>query len=115
MKIKLDLKILLPALPYLLLTAMIFFILPTLDPNSTMFTLFLLVIIPVYCFICAYLYGIKNGFIWVYPIIIAVVFLPSIFLIIGYKAVIYAIIYGSSAMIGIVIGKIVKNRRDGEE
>lgn len=114
MKIKLDLKLLLPILPYLLLTAMIFFILPTLNPSSTAFTLFLLVIIPVYCFICAYLYGIKNGFIWVYPIIIGIVFLPSIFLIISYKALIYALIYGASAMIGIILGKIVKNRRDNE-
>ncbi|WP_373483845.1 hypothetical protein [Acetobacterium sp.] len=109
---KKNLPLLIPVLPYLIMTSFIFFILPTLDPNSKYFSFFMLLIIPAYCFIAAFIYGLKNGNVWFYPIFMSIIFLPSIFMIIEIKALIYGGTYGAVAILGMCLGSLLKKRKD---
>ena len=110
-----NLPLLIPVLPYLIMTSLIFFILPTLEPNSRYFSFFLLLIIPVYCFISAFLYGLKNGIVWFYPIFIGIIFMPSIFMIVNIKAMLYGSFYGVVAFVGMVLGSFLKKRKDKDD
>lgn len=76
---KKNLPLLLPVLPYLVMTAVIFFILPMLEPDSKYFLFFMLLIIPGYCLIAGFVYGFKNGIVWFYPVFISIIFLPLVF------------------------------------
>lgn len=111
---KKNLPLLIPVLPYLIMTSLIFFILPTLEPNSRYFSFFMQLIIPAYCFISAFLYGLKNGNVWFYPIFMSIIFLPSIFIIIEMKALIYGGIYGAVALFGMYLGNLLKKRKDDD-
>lgn len=111
---KKNLPLLIPVLPYLIMTSLIFFILPTLEPDSRYFSFFLLLIIPAYCFISAFLYGLKNGIVWFYPIFIGIIFVPSIFLIISIKALMYGSFYGAVALVGMYLGSFIKKRKDDD-
>lgn len=111
---KKNLPLLIPVLPYLIMTSLIFFILPTLQPNSKYFTFFMFLIIPVYCFISAFIYGLKNGKVWFYPIFMSIIFLPSAFLIIDIKAFIYGGIYGAVSLLGMYLGSILKKRKGND-
>jgi len=116
---KKNLPLLIPVLPYLIMTSLIFFILPTLEPSSKYFSIFMLLIIPAYCLISAFIYGLKNGNVWFYPIFMSIIFLPSIFMIIEIKALIYGGIYGAIALFGMFLGSLLKKRKgddpDAEE
>lgn len=116
---KKNLPLLIPVLPYLIMTSLIFFVLPTLEPNSKYFTFFMLLIIPAYCLISAFIYGLKNGNVWFYPVFMGIIFLPSIFFIIEMKALIYGGIYGAVALLGMYLGSLLKKRKgddpDSEE
>ncbi|MBU4541765.1 MAG: hypothetical protein KJ774_11160 [Firmicutes bacterium] len=111
---KKNFALLLPVLPYLIMTSLIFFFLPTLDPTTSYFTFFMLLVIPLYCFISAFVYGLKNGIVWFYPIFIGIIFLPAIFLIIDTKALIYGCGYGVIAILGMYLGSFVKKRKDDD-
>jgi len=116
---KKNLPLLIPVFPYLLMTALIFFILPTLEPTSRYFSFLVLMIIPAYCFISAMIYGLKNGYVRFYPIFISIIFLPPIFLIIEIRALIYGGIFGVIALLGMSLGSFLKKRKgdnlDSEE
>jgi len=111
---KKNLPLLIPVLPYLIMTSLIFFIIPTLEPNSRYFSVFMMMMIPAYCFVSAFLYGLKNGIVWFYPIFIGIIFMPAIFLIINMKALLYGVIYGAVALLGMYLGSIQKKRKDDE-
>lgn len=111
---KKNLPLLIPVLPYLIMTSLIFFILPTLDPNSRYFSLFMMLIIPAYCFVSAFFYGLKNGIVWFYPIFIGIIFLPPIYLIINMKALLFGGIFGAVAVLGMYLGNILKKRKDDD-
>lgn len=111
---KKNLPLLIPVLPYLIMTSFIFFILPTLEPNSRYFSFFMLLIIPAYCFVSAFIYGLKNGNVWFYPIFMGIIFLPPMFLIIEMKSLIYGYIYGAIALLGMYLGSLLKKRKGGD-
>lgn len=111
---KKNLPLLIPVLPYLIVTSFIFYILPTLELNSRNFSFFMLLIIPAYCFVSAFIYGLKNGNVWFYPIFMGIIFMPSIFLIIEVKALIYGCIYGAVALLGMYLGSLLKKRKDDD-
>lgn len=111
---KKNLPLLIPVLPYLIMTSLIFFILPTMDANSKFFTSIMLLIIPTYCFISAFIYGLKNGNVWLYPIFMGFIFFPPIFLIVEIKALIYGGIYGAVALLGMYLGSLLKKRKTND-
>ena len=68
--------------------------------------LILLFVVPSICFVCSLIYGIKHSFHIIYPAIVAVLFLPTIFIFFNSTAWVYALAYGAIALIGNVIGMI---------
>jgi len=109
---KKNLPLLLPVLPYLVMTAVIFFILPMLEPDSKYFLFFMLLIIPGYCLIAGFVYGFKNGIVWFYPVFISIIFLPLVFSMIYMKVVIYGCIYGCLSLMGMYLGNLFKKKKD---
>lgn len=88
-----------------------FYVLPLLirDTGSGMFVL--LILIPIISFISAFYSGLKAGIQWFYPILVALIFIPSIFIYYNSSATIYVIIYGAIALIGNVVGGAIYKRR----
>lgn len=80
--------------------ALDFYILPLLIRNTGSAMIFMLIIIPVVCFITSVIYGFKNEFNFWYAPIAAVIFIPTIFLFYNSSAWFYAVIYGVISLIG---------------
>jgi len=64
----------------------------------------LLVVVPLICFVCSLVYGIKNSFSLVYAIIVAILFIPTIPIFYNLTAWVYIFGYGSIALVGNAIG-----------
>lgn len=78
------------------------------DTGSAMVTL--LVIIPLICLIVSIFYGIKNGFdIW-YVLIVAILFVPSLFVFYDLSAWVYTIAYALVALVGNLIALPFRKR-----
>ncbi|MBS6645151.1 MAG: hypothetical protein KH366_16360 [Clostridiaceae bacterium] len=91
---------------YLLFIVMDFYLVPGLIKDTGTAILILLVVIPFLCFLCSVLYGAKHSFHWQYCVIIAVIFIPAIFLYYNSSAWVYSIGYGVIALTGNLIGMI---------
>ncbi len=68
----------------------------------------MLIAIPLITFITSLIYGIKNKFNGLYPFVIALLFIPTIYIYYNHTAAIYIIIYGVIALIGNFIGDLIK-------
>ena len=64
----------------------------------------MLFIIPLICLLTSIFYGIKNGFNIYYVLIVAIMFVPSIFIFYNSSAWIYVLIYAFIAFLGNTIG-----------
>lgn len=100
-------------MPYLIVTAIVFYTLPWLAKDTGTFMLLLLLAIPLFCFISAFIYGFKNGFHRFYPILIAVLFFPTVYFVLNISAFIYVIIYGALALAGNFLGSVFAKSRRG--
>lgn len=91
-------------LPYLIVNAIAFYILPVLiiDTGSGMFIL--LFMFPLICFITSLLYGAKHSFNLIYPLVIGLLFAPTVFIFYNSSAGIYIVIYASVSLTGNFIG-----------
>lgn len=78
-------------LPYLLINAVAFYLVPILikDTGSAMFIL--LIGIPWICLVVAIGYGFRNSFSWIYPLAVALLFAPTIFIFYNSSAWVYII------------------------
>ena len=65
-------------LPYLLVIVLDFYLLPFLIKDTGSAMMMLLVVVPLICFVCSLSYGINNSFNWLYAMIVAVLFAPTI-------------------------------------
>lgn len=83
-----------------------FYVLPLLikDTGSAMFVI--LIIMPVICFTNSVFYGLKNGFKFLYGLIVAFMFIPTIFIFYNSSACIYIVVFGVIALIGNLVGAI---------
>ena len=91
---------------YLLFIGVDFYLVPVLIRDTGTAILILLVVIPLLCFLCSVLYGANHSFHWQYGVIVAVFFIPSIFIYYNSSAWVYIIGYGVIAFIGNLIGMI---------
>lgn len=99
-------------IPYSLVLVGVFYLLPLFIENTGLAMLFMLMIIPFVCFGCAFIYGIKQGIgFFLFPIISAVLFLPSVFIFYNSSALIYVLIYGVIALLGNLFGCIFHKKR----
>ena len=93
-------------IPYLIINAVAFYVLPILITDTGSAMGMMLFILPLICLITSLIYRIKNSFNIVYPIIIALLFAPTIFIHYNSSASVYIVVYGIIAMIGNFIGKL---------
>lgn len=97
-------------LPYLILVALTFYLLPLLIQDTGSAMLILLIGIPVICFIVSFIYGLKNSFHWLFPVLIMLLFAPSIVIFYNDSAMIYIPAYGVISLIGNFAGSLVHKR-----
>ena len=86
-----------------------FYLLPFFIRDTGSGMIFLLVIMPVICFITSYLYGVKNGFHVRFPLIAAALFAPSIFIFYNSSAWVYVAGYGVISLLGSLISIPFRN------
>ncbi len=95
-------------LPYLVVNLLTFYILPIIIRDTGTGMLILIIIIPLITLMTSLHYGLKNSFEWLYPLLVMVMFLPSIFIYYNESALIYTLIYGGLSLLGSFIGSRFK-------
>ncbi len=95
-------------LPYLAVMAFAFYALPWFIQDTGSGMLVLLIGIPLFCWNVPFVYGVKHSFFIGWPIGTAVLFLPTVFLFYNSSAMVYVAIYGVMALLGNIIGALVK-------
>lgn len=93
-------KTLKPMLPFLIVILACFYLLPLLIQDTGSGMLILLIVTPLLCFVCSLLYGTKKAFSPLYALIVALLFVPAIFIFYNSSAWIYAPAYGAIALLG---------------
>ena len=93
-------------IPYLIVNALAFYLEPLIitDTGSAMFVV--LIFLPLVCFLSSIIYGVKHSFSILYPILISLLFIPTIFIYYNSSASIYIIMYGLIALCGNLFGKL---------
>ncbi len=95
------------AFPYFVINLACLYLLPLLIRDTGSGIAVLAAYLPVITVACSLSAATKAGFVWAYPIAIALLFLPSIFLFYNSSAWVYALLYGFIALIGCFFGWLV--------
>lgn len=98
-------------LPYLLVILLDFYLLPLLIKDTGTAMLLLLVVIPLICFVCSCVYGLKHSYSLFYALIVAALFVPSIYVFYNSSAWVYSLGYGIIALVGNLSGAIFSRPR----
>lgn len=87
-----------------------FYLIPILiqDTGSGMFIL--LIVIPLITLITSFIYGLRNVFDFIYPLIVAILFIPTLFIYYNISAWVYIIAYSLIALIGEILGKTLQKK-----
>ena len=93
--------------PYLGIIIIDFYLLPMVIKDTGSAMLMLLIVIPLTCFLISLIYGLKKPFNILYSVIVAFLFVPSIFIFYNSSAWVYMITYGIIALIGSAIGMFI--------
>lgn len=93
-------------IPYLLVNAIAFYLLPIIIKDTGSAMAVVLVFLPLICFLTAIIFGIKNSFNWLYSLAVALLFVPTIFIHYNTSAASYIVAYGIVALVGNFIGKL---------
>ena len=104
--------ILKPVWPYLLLTAGAFYLMPWLIPDGVL--LYIIFLFPLIIFAAAFTCAAKNPFqtgYYLYPVLVAAMFLPTVYIFYNYTALIYTIIYAFIALGGCLAGRYLYSVR----
>ena len=90
---------------YYLIIFIAFYLVPILikDTGSGMFIL--LIVIPLITLITSIIYGLRNTFDFIYPLIVAILFIPTLFIYYNTSALVYVIAY---SMIAVIVELLVK-------
>lgn len=99
-------KNILALLPYAIVLAIAFYVLPLLIKDTGMGMLMLLLVIPLLTLICAVVYGIRQGFDFLLPVTATILFVPTIFIFYNTTAWVYIIVYAVIALVGNGIGRV---------
>ena len=97
-------------LVYYFIVFITFYLFPMLikDTGSGMFIL--LIVIPLITFITSIIYGLKNTFDFLYPLIIAILFIPTLFIYYNISAWTYILVYSMIAVVGELLGKTLQKK-----
>ena len=91
-------------LPYLLIMIGIFYVSPMLIIDTGSGMLILLVLEPLACLLTSLAYGFKNSFTLTFPILVMLIFIPSIFIFYNDSAIVYVFAYGAISLVGSFLG-----------
>lgn len=91
-------------LPYLAIPALLFYLLPLMIRDTGSAMAVLLAALPLGCVMVSLFYGWKNGFQWMYPMFIALLFVPTVFIYYNDSAWGYVLAYGILSLAGNAIG-----------
>ncbi len=91
-------------LPHLIVIIIAFYLLPLLIIDTGSAMIMLLAIIPLICFINSLIYGQRAGFNLIYNILVAAIFVPTIFIFYNSTAWLYIIGFGIISLVGNVFG-----------
>ncbi len=97
------------ALPYILINILIFYFLPYIMGRLSVggeMAAFIFVL-PVLCFLVAFIFGIKHSFCAAYPITIGLLFVPAIFIMYNESAWPYTILFGLISLLGMFLGNLI--------
>ncbi len=92
--------------PYIIVLAINFYILPFLIKDTGLGMIMLLGVIPLITFITAVIYGVRQGFNILFTVITAILFAPTIYIHYNETAWVYIIAYAIIALVGNAIGRI---------
>lgn len=99
-------------LPYLLVMVLDFYLLPFLIKDTGTAMVILLVVVPLICLICAIVFGAKNNFNLLFCMIVAILYVPTIFIFYNSSAWVYVIGYGIVAIIGNIVGMLFHKQKN---
>ncbi|WP_270467589.1 hypothetical protein [Catenibacterium mitsuokai] len=87
-----------------------FYLIPILiqDTGSGMFIL--LIVIPLITLITSISYGLRNVFDFIYPLIVAILFIPTLFIYYNASVWTYILVYSMNAVIGELLGKTLQKK-----
>lgn len=86
-----------------------FYVLPLLFRGNANETILMLVVMPLITIILGTFYTSMNQPHWVYPVLVGVLFIPTMFLYYNLSAIIFAMIHFLAFVVGCLMGIIVKN------
>ena len=72
--------------------------------------LILLIVIPLITLITSLIYGLRNTVDFIYPLIVAILFIPTLFIYYNISAWVYIIAYSLIAFIGELLGKTLQRK-----
>ena len=93
---------------YLIVIILAFYALPAFINDTGSGIFFLLILIPIICFLTSLIYGIRHSFNLIFLLLIMIIFIPTIFIFYNESAAVYVLIYGIIAAIGNLLGSLIK-------
>ena len=99
---------------FLLINIALFYILPCIITDTSIAMIVLLVILPLSCLLVAVVYGSLNSFHIAYPLLVALAFIPAIWIFFNESAWVYIPAYGGIALIGNLIGAGIYKHRNNK-
>ena len=87
-----------------------FYVIPCFIKDTGSAMIIMLMIIPLICLVTSIFYGIRNGFDFLYILIVAIIFMPSIFMFYNSTAWVYIVGYTVIALLGNLIALPLRKR-----
>mgnify|MGYP006983620326 FL=1 len=95
---------------YYLIILIAFYLVPIRITDTGSGMAILLIVIPLIALITSLIYGLRNTFDFIYPLVVAIMFIPTLFIYYNASAWIYIIGYSLIALIGELLGKALQKK-----
>lgn len=96
--------------PFVIIIIISFYLLPLFGDSTGSFIALLLFIIPATTFITSFMYGQKFNMDLYFPLIIGILFIPTLFIYYNSTAWVYTVGYSVISLIGVFIGSKANNQ-----
>lgn len=87
-----------------------FYVIPWFIKDTGSAMMIMLMIIPLSCLVISIFYGIRNVFAFWYILIVAILFIPSIFIFYDSSAWVYVVVYTVIALLGNLIALLLRKK-----
>lgn len=100
---------------YIVIIVLSLYVLPLLIQDTGSAMAVLLTYIPIIVFVTSFIFGIKNHFPYVLPAIVAVLFVPTIFIYYNFTAIGYILGYYLISLVGVALGQLLRKLKVRKE